>query len=179
MSENKIYAVGAEFKSAAALYKAAEKIRDEGYKKWDVHSPFPIHGMDKAMGLGNSWVSIIVLVGGCTGLSIAFVLQAWTSAVDYPLITGGKPYLSLPAFVPIMFEFTILLSAFGAVLGMLGLNRLPRHHHPVFNWDRFAKVTDDSFFAVIEAEDPQFDESQSRALLEKIGGTNVTVIQDD
>ncbi len=179
MSENNIYAVGAEFKSPAELYRAAEKIRDEGYKKWDVHSPFPIHGMDKAMGLGNSWVSIIVLVGGCTGLFIAFVLQTWTSVVHYPLITAGKPYFSLPAFVPIMFEFTILLGAFGAVFGMLGLNGLPRHHHPIFNWDRFAKVTDDGFFAVIEAVDPKFDEIKSKILLEKIGGMNVTTIQDD
>ena len=179
MSENNIYAIGAEFKNPADLYKAAEKIRDEGYKNWDVHSPFPIHGMDKAMGLGNSWVSIIVLVGGCAGLFIAFVLQAWTSAVHYPLITQGKPFLSLPAFVPIMFEFTILLSAFGAVFGMLGLNRLPRHHHPIFNWDRFSKVTDDGFFAVIEAVDPKFDEARCKILLERVGGMHVTVIQDD
>jgi hypothetical protein len=179
MSKNKIYAIGAEFKSPADLYKAAEKIRDEGYKKWDVHSPFPIHGMDKAMGLGNSWVSAIVLAAGCTGLAVAFTLQVWTSVVDYPLITQGKPYLSLPAFVPIMFELTILFGAFGAVLGMLGLNRLPKLHHPVFNWDLFSKVTDDGFFAVIEAVDPKFDEIKSKILLERIGGTNVTVIQED
>ena len=119
MSENKVFAIGAEFKSAAALFKAAEKIRDEGYKRWDVYSPFPIHGMDKAMGLGNSWVSTIVLAAGCTGLVVAFTLQAWTSAVHYPLIVQGKPYLSLPAFVPIMFELTVLFSAFGANIAAL------------------------------------------------------------
>jgi hypothetical protein len=175
----KTYGIGAEFQSAAALYKAAEKIRDKGYKKWDVHSPFPIHGMDKAMGLGNSWVSGIVLACGLTGLTVAFTLQVWTSVFHYPLIVQGKPYFSLPAFVPIMFELTVLFSAFGALFGMLGVNGLPRPHHPVFNWDRFAKATDDGFFAVIEAADPLFSEAGTRKFLEQIGGKNVTMIGED
>ena len=181
MSEMKtLFAVGAEFRSAAHLYQAAEKVRDQGYKKWDVHSPFPIHGMDKAMGLGNSRVSVIVLICGAIGLAIAFALQTWSSVMDYPLIVQGKPYFSLPAFIPIMFEFTILLSAFGAFFGMLFMIGLPRLHHPNFNWDRFSKkANDDGFFLIIEAKDSQFAEEKVTKLLEAIGGQHITTIDDE
>jgi hypothetical protein len=179
-TQKTVYGVGAEFASASSLYQAAEKLRDKGFKRWDVHSPYPIHGMDKAMGLGNSWVSAIVLVCGMTGLAVAFTLQVWTTVFHYPLIVQGKPYMSLPAFVPIMFELTVLFSAFGALFGMLFVNGLPKLYHPVFNWDRFAaKATDDGFFAIIEARDPLFSEAQTKKFLEQIGGRNVTVIYDE
>src|SRR5438094_6237269 len=113
--------MAAEFPSAKALFEAAEKIRDAGFKKWDVHTPFPIHGMDKAMGLGKSWLSAIVLCGGITGLSTAAVLELFPSTVLYPVVVHGKPvtFMTVPAFFPIMFELTVLFSAFATVFGLM------------------------------------------------------------
>ncbi|MDX2225955.1 MAG: DUF3341 domain-containing protein [Verrucomicrobiae bacterium] len=172
-----LYAVGAQFKSVADLYHAAEKIRDSGFKRWDVHSPFPIHGMDDAMGINRSWVSFFSLVGGAIGFCTAVALQVYTSVIEYPLITNGKPFFSLPAFFPVMFELTILITAFMTLFGLFGLSMLPQFHHPVFNWDLFCeKANDDGFFIVIEARDRIFNESKTKQLLEEIGGTNITPI---
>lgn len=176
----KVYGLGAEFDSAASLMHAAEKIRDEGFTKWDVHTPFPVHGMDKAMGLGKSWLSAPVLIGGSTGLLTAVLLTCIPSFALYPLIVDGKPYdwRTLPAFFPIMFELTVLFSAFTTVFALLIMNQLPKWYHPVFNWERFKRVTDDGFFIVVEARDTKFSESKTRELLEGIGGQHVTLIHD-
>ena len=144
--------MGAEFPTAAALFHAAEEVRDHGFKRWDVYSPFPIHGMDDAMGLGKSIVSFIVLACGLTGTATALLLELGSAIYLYPLVVQGKPtsFTTIPAFFPVIFELTVLFSAFGAVFGMLAMNLLPRWHHPLFNWDRFLKVTDDGFFLVVE-----------------------------
>lgn len=175
----KLYAIGAQFKSAAELYHAAEKVRDAGFRRWDVHSPFPIHGMDDAMGLGPSRVSLFSLLGGITGFATAFILIYYTSAINYPLIVQGKPYFALEPSFPIFFELTILFTAFATVISMFTLNLLPQLNHPVFNWDRFEKVTDDGFFIVIEAEDPLFDITKTENFLEEIGGNNISQIHHD
>jgi hypothetical protein len=177
----KVYGIGAEFPSSAALFEAAESVRKAGYKRWDVHSPFPIHGMDRAMGIGKSWLSAVVLCGGTLGFLTAIGLEFYPSSILYPLVVHGKPtgLFTVPAFFPIMFELTILFSAFSAVGAMLVMNLLPRWHHPIFNWDRFKKVTDDGFFIVIEARDPVFAEEKTKSLLESIGGMNVTVVMDE
>ncbi|MDZ4743494.1 MAG: DUF3341 domain-containing protein [Verrucomicrobiota bacterium] len=175
--EKSLYAFGAEFSSSAELYHAAEKVRDTGFKRWDTFSPFPIHGMEKAMGLGHSYLSSFSLVGGITGLLVALTLVVYPSVIEYPLITGGKPYFSLPAFFPIIFEITILLTAFATMIALFGLNLLPRWNHPVFNWDLFnQKANDDGFFLVIEARDRNFSINATSKLLEDLGGTNITPI---
>jgi len=174
-----LYGLGAEFSSAAALLEAAKKIYAHGFKKWDVYSPFPIHGMDHAMGFKRSRVSLFSLIGGFTGLTTGFVLIYYTSALNYPLIVQGKPYFALESSLPIFFELTILLTAFGTVLGLLLLTLLPRLHHPVFNWDRFQRATDDGFFLVLEVADPKFDPTASRQLLQGMGGTHITEIYQD
>jgi hypothetical protein len=176
----KVYGLAAEFPSAPALFTAAEKIRDAGFKRWDVHSPFPIHGMDQAMGLGKSWLSAIVLCGGITGLLTATVLEFYPSIFEYPVVVHGKPvtFATVPAFFPIMFELTVLFSAFACVFGLMILNQLPKWYHPIFNWDRFAKVSDDGFFVVIEARDPKFSEAKTRELLGQLGATHVSLVHD-
>lgn len=179
-----LHAVGAEFDSAAAIYKAAEKVRDAGYIVWDCHSPFPIHGMDKAMGMKKSWLSAFVFACGVVGFITGLLLVAVTSFGIYPTNVNGKPNEWWPGlgalqfFFPVMYELTILFSAFGATFGMILRNGLPRLHHPLFSWSRFAKVSDDKFFIVIEKRDPQFSETKTRALLEEIGGKHVTNIYD-
>lgn len=169
----------AEFETPGQVHHAAEKVRDAGYRRWDVHTPFPVHGMDKAMGLGDSRLGWIVLACGLTGCSLAFLLIWYTNGVDYPLVIGGKPPFSFPSMVPVMFELTILLSAFGTVLGMLGLNQLPRHHHPVFYSERFERGTDDRFFISVEASDDKFDLEETRALLESLSPAHLELIQEE
>ena len=176
----RVYGLGAEFESAAALLEAAGRIRDHGFEHWDVHTPFPVHGMDAAMGLGKSRLSAAVFVGGLAGFLTGVFLACVPSFYLYKIVVHGKPYdwRTIPAFFPIMFELTVLFSAFTAVFGMFILNQLPRLHHPVFNWDRFKRFTDDGFLMVIEARDQKFSESRTKALLEEIGGRNVAVIHD-
>jgi hypothetical protein len=138
--------------------------------------------MDRAMGLGDSRLGWIVLACALTGLTGAFAMMQWMNGIDYPLVIGDKPPGApgtLPSMVPILFELTILLSAFGAVFGMLHLNRLPRHNHPVFESERFRKATDDKFFISIEADDPKFDVSKTRALLEGAHAAHVEVIEEE
>ena len=171
------FGVIAEFPSASALYEAAEKVRDQGFKFWDVHSPFPIHGMNNAMGLGKSPLGYIIFWGGFTGFLTAVLLEYIPSSL-YPLIVHGKPvnFFTVPAFFPIMFELTVLLSAFTAFFGVFVLNRLPRLHHPLFDHEPFMRVTNDAFFLVIESVDPKFSETDTREFLEGIGGTEVTLL---
>lgn len=169
----------AEYETTADVMHAAEVVRDAGYEKWDVHTPFPVHGMDRAMGLRDSSVGWIVLVMGLTGCLSAFLLMWWTNGVDYPLVIGGKPGYSLPSMIPVMFELTILLSAFGAVFGMFGLNQLPKHHHPVFYSERFERSTDDRFFISIEASDSAFDLEDTRELLEGTHPAHIELIQEE
>ncbi len=172
----------AEYKSAHDVLHAAEKVRDAGYVRWDTHTPFPVHGMDRAMGLRDSRLGWIVIVFALTGLTGAFAMMHWMNGVDYPTVVGDKPPgapQTLPSMVPILFELTILLSAFGAVLGMFHLNRLPRHHHPVFESDRFRLASDDRFFISIEADDPKFDVDKTPALLAGAHAANVEVIEED
>ncbi|MBN8613771.1 MAG: DUF3341 domain-containing protein [Deltaproteobacteria bacterium] len=169
----------AEFETAGQIVHAAERVRDAGYRRWDAHTPFPVHGMDKAMGLSDSKLGWIVLACGLTGCSLAFGLIWYTNGIDYPIVIGGKPPFSFPSAVPVMFELTILLSAFGAVLGMFGLNQLPRHHHPVFYSPRFERGTDDRFFISIEASDDKFDLEDTRALLESLSPSHLELIQEE
>ena len=138
-----------------------------------------IRDRDKAMGLSDSVLGWIVLACGLTGCALAFVLIWYTNGIDYPIIIGGKPGFSFPSMVPVMFELTILLSAFGTVLGMFGLNQLPRHHHPVFYSSRFERCTDDRFFISIEASDDKFDLSSTRKLLESLDPSHLELIQEE
>ncbi|MFA7344796.1 MAG: DUF3341 domain-containing protein [Terrimicrobiaceae bacterium] len=176
-----VFGIAAEFSCARDLYHAAEKIRDAGFQRWDVFSPFPIHGMDAAMGLKRSLMGKIVFLGGLAGFLTAVTLEFVPTSFLYPLIVAGKPtdLFTVPAFFPIMFELTILVSAFTAVFGMLIMNGLPRLNHALFNWDRFKKVTEDKFFVAIESGDPKFSERSVRDFLESLGGTNVTTIHED
>ena len=178
-TENRdLYGLLAEFDTPADLVRAANAVRGKGYKKWDCYSPFPVHGLDSAMGLRDTKLPWIVLAAGLTGCGLAVLMQWWMNAVDYQLIISGKPLFSLPANIPIIFELTVLLSAFGAVFGMLAFNKLPELHHPLFNSDRFKRVTTDRFFIAIEASDPRFDLGRTRSFVDGLGGVNVELVEE-
>lgn len=172
------YGLLAEFQNPAALLHAAEKVRKAGYRYFDTHSPFPIHGMDRAMGLPQSKIGLITFGGGMTGLLTGFWLQWWTGGFDYPINVGGRPFFSIELSIPVMFELTILFSAFAAVGGMLALNGLPRPYNPLFYSRRFARATDDGFFLHIAATDKRFDLDATRRLLLDAGALHTEVIQD-
>ncbi len=172
------FGVLAEFKSPSDLYRACERVRDAGYTRWDAHSPFPVHGLDGAMGLKRSKLAWIVLVAGLGGAAAGFLLQSWVHSAAYPLTISGKPHFAWPAYVPITFELGVLGGALAAVLGMFGLNRLPMHHHPLFEAARFARFSDDAFFISIEAADPRFDAVATARLLEGAGASHVERVED-
>lgn len=174
-----VYGLLAEYADPAALLHAAEKTRKAGYRHFDVHSPFPIHGMDKAMGLGNSLVGFFTLGGGITGFALAYWLQWWTGAVAYPLNISGKPFFAIEPSIPVIFELTVLFSAFGAVAGMFALNGLPRPHNPLFYSRNFARATDDAFFLHIAASDKRFDLEETRRFLTDIGGRNIELLTEE
>lgn len=167
----------AEFETSAAVLHAAAMVRDAGYTRWDVYTPFPVHGMDQAMGLPNSRVGWFTFVGGAAGFTLGMLMIWWMNAYDYPIIVGGKPLFSPISAFPIAYECTILLGAFGSLFGMLIVNRLPRWHHPLFSSERFKAVTHDRFFIAIEASDPKYDDVETRKLLEAAGSRHLEEVR--
>jgi len=187
--EPRFFGYIAEYESPAAVLHAAEKVRDAGYSKWDCLTPFPVHGLDNAMGMKKTILPWIVLGGGLTGLTLAIFMQWYVNSPHtessllyvlsgYPLNISGKPNWSVPPNVPVYFELTVLLSALTTFFCVWGLNRLPRYHHPVFNVARFRRVTDDKFFLMIEAADSKFDLRESLALLEATHPAAIEEIRD-
>jgi hypothetical protein len=168
----------AEFSTPADLMHAAEKIRDAGYRRWDVFSPYPIHGMNQAMGLKNSRVGWFGFIGGCTGYTTGMLMIWWMNAHDYPILVGGKPMFSPYFAFPPSYELTILFTAFGSIIGMLLLNKLPRLYNPLQKVPRFAKVTHDSYFLVVETTDPKYSEAETRKLLESVGSKHIEIVED-
>lgn len=189
MSESRPYAMIAEFDDVTTVMEAAHRIRDEGYQHWDVHSPMPLHGINVPMGLRPTILPWITLVHGVAGLAFGTLLVWWINAKTVPgvptpfqgyeYLISGKPMFSLPANVPILFEMTILFAAIGTLLGMLGLNKLPMLHNPLFKSERFRRATDDRFLVVIEADDPKFDVRATEEFLRSTGATAIEVIADD
>ncbi|NCG56266.1 MAG: DUF3341 domain-containing protein [Proteobacteria bacterium] len=168
----------AEFETADQLMSAAEKVRDEGFKRWDCHTPYPVHGLDGAMGIRPTILPWIVLGGGFTGFCGGLLMQGWMNGISYPFLIRGKPFFSIPASIPVAFELTILLSAFGAFGGMLALNGLPRMFNPLFRSDRFRRATADRFFISIEARDRRFDADSNARFLRGIGANAIEVIEE-
>lgn len=175
----KTYGMIAEFESSGALLHAAEKMRDAGYTTFDCHSPFPIHGMDAAMGLKRSVVGYVAGISGLCGGVFALWLQWWTSAVDYPIVISGKPFFSYVAFVPVTFGLSVLFAALGAVIGMLVTNRLPQLFHGWFYSPKFCQFSNDKFFVSVEAGDKKYDVVKTRSFLESIGGKHVEVVEGE
>lgn len=171
----------ARFDSAAEVYEAAKKMREEGYRRWDVHSPFPIHGMDGAMGLGPSYLPRLVFAGGTVGALAAVTLQMGTQVGLYPTIVQNKPanLFTIPAFFPITFELTILLSAFTILFGILAILKLPRLHHPLFSSKTFSRFSDDAFVISVESRDPKFSRQETPALLRSLGAKEIELVEEE
>jgi hypothetical protein len=177
-SARKVWGLLAQYETPPAVYHACEKVRDAGYSKWDACTPFPMHGLDKAMGAPASKLPWIVLSVGVVGSTLMLYFVYWVAGSAFPMVVGGKPFNSLPAFVPIWYEITVLSSCVTAFVGNWILNGLPRPYHPAFASKAFERVTDDKFFIMVEAADPKFDRERTKALLASTGATQVEELED-
>jgi hypothetical protein len=171
-----VYGAVAEFDSPERLLAAIRGARERGFTRLDAFTPFPIHGIDEALGAGRSPLGWIVLAAGLAGAAAALMLIWWTGAVDYPLVIAGKPFFAFEFSVPITFELAVLFASFGAVAGMFLFNGLPRLYHPVFQHSRYEHATDDRFLLAIEAEGIGFEAAGAVEALRALGGEHVEVI---
>jgi hypothetical protein len=176
LGADKIYAVMGEFDNPEDLVTAGRKIREMGYTRLDAMTPFPVHGIDDALGIPYSKIGWIVICVGLSGTATALLLQWWAGTINYPLVIGGKPLFDFSFSVPIAFELTILFSAFASVLGMFALNGLPRLYHPSMNYRSAHRATDDRFLLVIEADDPKFDAQETADHMRSVGADLVEVV---
>ncbi len=175
---HKPYGLLAEFETSAEIKKAAEKVRNAGFLKWDVFTPFPIHGLDNAMGLRDPGVGWFTFVGGVLGFTTGMLMIWFMNAFDYPLVVGGKPLFSPMFAFPVSYELTILFGAIGSLAGMLIMNKLPRWHHPIHNCPRFLRATHDRFFILIEHSDPKYEEARTRKFLEDTGSRAIELVKE-
>ena len=169
----------AEYENPGALVHAVEGLRERGYTQLDTFTPFPVHGMDRAMGLPVSKLGFLVFVGGATGAFLGWLLQYWTSYVDYPINISNKPLFAFESSIPIIFELTILFSALTAIGGMLALNGLPKPYNPLFHSDRFARATDDGFFLHVSMRDGQFARDETASDLRALGALHVEYVDHE
>ncbi|MHC4108961.1 MAG: DUF3341 domain-containing protein, partial [Planctomycetota bacterium] len=179
----------AEFSTPAAILAAAGRVRDAGYRWWDCHTPFPVHGLERAMGIRMTLLPYLVFGGGAAGAVLAMLLQWYTNATNmeawfivpvsgYAFFVSGKPFASVPAWIPIMFEMTVLGASITCFVFVFALNGLPRFYHPCLKSARFLRASDDRFFIVIEARDPLFYRDKAEDLLKSLGATAVEPLED-
>ena len=171
-----IYGVMAEFDNPTALVNAARAVREQGYRKFDAYSPFPIEELNEVLHLHKNKLSLIVLIGGILGGICGYLLQYYVTVIYYPINVAGRPLHSWPAYIIITFEVTILFAASSAVLGLLALCGLPMPYHPVFNVPRFAFASRNRFFLCIESADPLFDRDRTSELLESLEAREVSEV---
>lgn len=176
---SKPYGILARFETPQKLYAAAQQVRDAGFKNWDCYTPFPVHGLDDAMGVRRSKVPIFTFIGGLTGFTTGMTIVWFMNKFNYPLIVAGMPYFDFVFPFPVAYELTILFAAFATLGGMFVLNRLPMHYHPVMNYDKFRHLTDDKFAIVVEADDAQYDAEETARLLERLGASEITSLEEE
>jgi len=176
--EKQVVGMLAEFDTPEQLLDAAKKCAEKGLTKWDTHTPFPLHGLSEAMGLKRSKLPYAVLMGAFAGGIGGIALQYFANAEWYRYLISGKPYFSIPANIPVMFETTILIAGITAFVSILLFCGLPQPYHWVFLSNRFKRAGDDKFFVSVDAEDPQFDADVTFAFLETLGATKVEKIEE-
>jgi Protein of unknown function (DUF3341) len=163
-----IHGIMAEFSTPEELIDAVRAANEAGYHKMDAYSPVPLEELHDLLHIHDNRVSLFTLIGGLCGGCGGFGLLCWTSSLAYPLNVGGRPLISVPMFIPITFECTVLIAGLTAAIGMILLNGLPMPYHPVFNVDRFANASRNKFFLCIEAEDAHFDRRKVADFLQSL-----------
>lgn len=172
-----LYAISALFNTPDEIIAAAEKVSGSGYKKFDVLTPYPVHGMDDAMKMEQSKIGWVAFLGGITGTSLAFLMIFWMVGVNYRNVFGGKPYFNLPPSIPIMFELTVLLAALSLVGFLIAVfMKLPANTNPLQDTDFIKNCTSEKFGIYIEAKDPMFNEQGVRGLFESLGSYKIDAV---
>lgn len=175
---SQLYGIVAEFLSPEDVLEAAERTREAGYTRIDAYTPFPVHGLDDAIGFFDPRIKWLIFFAGLSGGAIGLAFIYFTAVIDYPMNVGGRPMFSWPSFVPVTFECTILFASLTAFFGMLALNGLPKPYHPIFDAERFELASQTSFFLCIESQDPKFDPKTTRAFMESLGAHNVCEVAE-
>jgi len=177
---SRMHGVLGEFSTPRDLIQAAKQARQAGYRSMDAYTPFPVEGLNEAMGLGRTLVPLVTLIGGLLGGLSGFGLQYWVSVIAYPENIGGRSLNSWPAFIPVTFELTVLGASLFAVFGMLAMNKLPQPHHPLFDVERFQKhASTDRFFLCLQADDPKFSAPEATRFLQSVKAESVSEVHDD
>lgn len=177
---NTLYAITAIYKTPNDIIAAAQAVRDAGYTKFDVHTPYPVHGMDDAMGLKETKLGFVTLAAGIMGAVGMISFASWVASVDYPQVIGGKPYWSWPAFVPVTYEIAVLLAVLLTVSALItAFLKFPNNSHPLHDTPYMKRVSADKFGVAIQSEDPRFDEKEAKDLLKKLGGDVEPVYYSD
>lgn len=192
MAEPKLFGLIGEFDNVDDIIGAANAVREAGYKKIDAHSPFPVHGIDDALGIKPTILPWLVLFMGLSGMTTGLLLTTYTmmdwlpipgfmpeNFEGYTFLISGKPYNSLAGYIPVIFELTIMFSAYTAVFAMFLLNKLPMMNNPLLRSRRFRRATDDRFFISIDARDAQFDAEQSAEFVKNLPGCLAVEVIDD
>ena len=175
--DKKLFGIAALFDSPDLIIHAAQKTKSAGYKKFDVNTPYPVHGMDKAMGLKRSTLGYVTLFFGFSAAAFILLLMWWTLSINYPMIIGGKPYFALPAFIPITFETTVLFAAISTFLGMIAVDfKLPANSHPLHDSNYIKAVSSDKYGLVIESEDPLFDLGRTDSFIKSLNPKSIELI---
>lgn len=177
--KNPVFGFVAEFDHPDDLIHAAEKVTAEGYTKVEAYSPFPVHGLTDAMEWDDAKVPWTIFAAGVAGCITGFGLESWVSAIAYPHNVGGRPLISWPSFIPVVFECTVLFAGVTAFLCTLVFNGLPRPHHPVFGAKNFERASQDRFFLCVESSDPKFDNEGTEKFLNSLGAMNVSSVRND
>jgi len=177
IGEDKVYAVMGEFAEPEDLVKAGHAIRGMGYTKLDAMTPFPVHGIDEALGIPYSKIGWIVVCGAIAGILTAQILIYYVGVIDYPLIIGGKPLFDFTYSIPPTFELAVLFSAITTFLCTWGLSGLPRLYHPSMNYRNAHRASDDRFLLVVEADDPKFDAQKTAQDMRSVGANDVEVVE--
>ena len=176
-AESQFLGLMAEFETENAIIHATARVTEEGYHHVEAYTPYAIEEVIHNLHMEKNNVALVILIGGLLGCLIGFGMQYFASVIHYPLNVGGRPFNSWPSFIPVMFECTILFAAFSAVFGMMIMNGLPRHNHPVFNMERFEYASQDRFFLYIDAHDPKFDLKETRQFLESLHPYEVSDVE--
>ncbi len=178
MVEKNLYGVMAEFDTPEQVVRAARAAREAGYQKMDAYTPFPIHEMDAALGIKKTILPLLIFGAGIAGGLGGYLMIYYMLVIDYPIIVGGRPFNSIPAWIPIIFECTVLAAATMAVVGMIALNGLPQPYHPVFNAPRFELASREKFFLAIETVDEKFNHDETTEFLKGLDAREVFDVEE-
>src|SRR6185312_11008655 len=177
MSDQPIYGLVAEFDGPRPLIEAVREAHEQGYRELEAYTPYPLEELDEILGGWNP-VPLIVLLGGLSGAATAWAMEYYIAAIDYPINVGGRPLYSWPAFIPILFELTVLFASIAGFVGTLVLCGFPRPHHALFDITRFRAASRDSFFLCVESKDLMFERNRTAEFLEGLEALEVWEVED-